>query len=320
MLRQSSFTCSPIVSLAATALLTLTAGARAAEVVPDAPSHAPAASEQASLTPPPATTPAPQAPTQATPTPPAAPSAPATAPRGPVPERAFVVLDTSKGAIVLELNGAKAPLSVENFLRYTEEGFYDGTIFHRVIGTFMIQGGGFDSAGTQKPTHSPIKNESSNGLKNEVGTIAFARTQNPDSATAQFFINVGDNSGLKDAAGAGYAVFGKVIGGMDTVEAIKAVKTGRRTLMARSGNRTQPMPSGDVPLEVVEIKSARRVTEEQAMQRVAELTKAAAEAAKAKAQEAAAAAGATKGAPGGTGTTPPRPPTGGSPPAAPPGR
>jgi len=193
--------------------------------------------------------------------------APSTAPSAAeqtVPERAFVVMQTSKGDIVLELDGKNAPLSTANFLRYVNEGFYNGTIFHRVIGTFMIQGGGFDVSGTQKPTAPPIKNEWTNGLKNEIGTIAFARTNNPDSATSQFFINVGDNSRLKDAAGVGYAVFGKVIGGMDTVNAIKAVKTGQRTLMSRSGDRTQPMPAGDVPLEIVEIKSAKQVTEAQA--------------------------------------------------------
>ena len=141
----------------------------------------------------------------------------------------IVILHTNMGDIKLELNPEKAPVTVENFIKYVKEGHYDGTIFHRVISNFMIQGGGFDKDMTQKPTGAPIKNEADNGLKNEIGTIAMARTQDPDSATAQFFINVADNSFLnfssKTIQGWGYAVFGKVVDGMDVVNAIKNVKT-----------------------------------------------------------------------------------------------
>jgi peptidyl-prolyl cis-trans isomerase B (cyclophilin B) len=141
-----------------------------------------------------------------------------------------VVMETSKGTIEIELYPDKAPISVENFLSYVNEGYYDGLIFHRVIANFMIQGGGFDKDLNQKETKAPIKNEAGNGLKNERGTIAMARTMVVDSATSQFFINVVDNEMLdyKDNSirGFGYAVFGKVTKGMEVVDAIKAVKTG----------------------------------------------------------------------------------------------
>lgn len=141
----------------------------------------------------------------------------------------LVILHTNMGDIKLELDQAKAPVTVENFVQYVKDGHYDGTIFHRVIGNFMIQGGGFDKDMKQKPTKAPIKNEANNGLKNEVGTIAMARTQDPHSATAQFFINVTDNSFLNFSSesrqGWGYAVFGKVVEGMDVVNTIKNVKT-----------------------------------------------------------------------------------------------
>lgn len=139
-----------------------------------------------------------------------------------------VKLTTSMGAITLELNKEKAPLSTENFVKYVESGHYNGTIFHRVIGDFMIQGGGFDKNLTQKPTNPPIKNEATNGLKNDNYTVAMARTGVVDSATAQFFINVKNNDFLNHAGQAnyGYAVFGKVIEGMDVVDKIKAVKVG----------------------------------------------------------------------------------------------
>lgn len=138
----------------------------------------------------------------------------------------IVVLETSKGNIEIELNRAKAPITVENFVTYVNEGFYNGTVFHRVIDGFMVQGGGFTEDGYEKDTHSAIKLESKNGLKNTVGTIAMARTNFPDSATSQFFINVADNDFLNNAPGNdGYAVFGKVISGMDVVNAIKAVET-----------------------------------------------------------------------------------------------
>lgn len=142
-----------------------------------------------------------------------------------------VKLATNKGDIRIELNAAKAPKSVANFLQYVKAGHYDGTIFHRVIPTFMIQGGGFTPAMEQKPTLAPIALESKNGLSNTMGSVAMARTGNPDSATAQFFINTVDNPFL-DAAnsrdGNGYAVFGKVVSGMDVVEKIKAVPTGSK--------------------------------------------------------------------------------------------
>lgn len=142
-----------------------------------------------------------------------------------------VKLATNKGDIRIELNAAKAPKSVANFLQYVKAGHYDGTIFHRVIPTFMVQGGGFTPAMEQKPTLAPIPLESKNGLTNTKGSVAMARTGNPDSATAQFFINTVDNAFL-DAAnsrdGNGYAVFGKVVSGMDVVEKIKAVPTGSK--------------------------------------------------------------------------------------------
>jgi peptidyl-prolyl cis-trans isomerase A (cyclophilin A) len=141
-----------------------------------------------------------------------------------------VKLATTAGDIVLELNPAKAPRSVENFLQYVNERHYDGTVFHRVIDGFMIQGGGFDEQMQQKPTRAPIPLEAGNGLKNERGTIAMARTPNPNSATAQFFINVADNAMLNapQPDGHGYAVFGKVVGGMDVVDKIRTTATGNR--------------------------------------------------------------------------------------------
>ncbi len=138
----------------------------------------------------------------------------------------IAVLETTKGNIEIELNRAKAPITVANFVTYVNEGFYNGTIFHRVISNFMIQGGGFTPDGTEKDTHAPIKLESNNGLHNGIGTVAMARTNAPNSATSQFFINVADNSFLDYAPGNdGYAVFGKVVSGMDTVNAIKSVET-----------------------------------------------------------------------------------------------
>lgn len=160
-----------------------------------------------------------------------------------------VVIRTTQGEIVLELYPDKAPATVENFLKYVDDKHYDGTVFHRVIGNFMIQGGGFTSDMKQKATRAPIKLESRNGLRNDAGWIAMARTSVPDSATSQFFINVVDNAMLNHPQpdGHGYAVFGKVIRGMETVNAIKAVKTGS------SGMHR------DVPLEPVVIQSITRV-------------------------------------------------------------
>jgi peptidyl-prolyl cis-trans isomerase B (cyclophilin B) len=139
---------------------------------------------------------------------------------------------TCKGEIVIELDAAKAPITVENFLGYVNEGFYVGTIFHRVIDGFMIQGGGMKPNLFEKKNRAPIKNEADNGLKNERGTVAMARTQIVDSATSQFFINLADNDFLnhqsKTPAGYGYAVFGRVVEGMETVDAIRKVRTGNK--------------------------------------------------------------------------------------------
>jgi cyclophilin family peptidyl-prolyl cis-trans isomerase len=162
-----------------------------------------------------------------------------------------VVIETSMGTIKAELYQEKAPITVKNFLGYVDDKFYDGTIFHRVIGNFMIQGGGFEPEFKQKKTKAPIKNESANGLSNKRGTLAMARTPEPDSATAQFYINVVDNDGLDKANasdGVGYCVFGKVIEGMDVVDKIKDVKT--------TGRGGRPLP--DAPLKDVLIKSIRR--------------------------------------------------------------
>jgi len=160
-----------------------------------------------------------------------------------------VVLTTNHGAITLELDVEKAPKSVENFVTYVKSGHYDGTIFHRVIDGFMIQGGGFDPEMKQKSTNDPIDNEAENGLKNDRYTIAMARTSDPHSATAQFFINVGDNDFLNypGSDGWGYAVFGKVSQGEDVVDAIRAVKTGRKSMFS------------DVPVETVVIEKAEVV-------------------------------------------------------------
>jgi peptidyl-prolyl cis-trans isomerase A (cyclophilin A) len=184
---------------------------------------------------------------------PAAPTAPA-APAAPAEDKVvFVKLATSKGDIILELNETKAPLSVANFVQYVKDGHYDGTTFHRVIGNFMIQGGGFTPDMKQKDTRAPIKNEWQNGLKNTRGTISMARTSEADSATSQFFINVVDNGGLdlpRDKAA--YAVFGRVIGGMDVVDAIRNVRTG-----IKGGMR-------DVPVEDVMITKASMLTADEA--------------------------------------------------------
>lgn len=161
-----------------------------------------------------------------------------------------VILETTSGNIEITLNEKKAPISVKNFLSYVDEGFYNGTIFHRVINGFMIQGGGMDEKMKEKKTKDPIKNEAGNGLSNEAATVAMARTGVVDSATAQFFINVNDNTPLnhrdETASGFGYAVFGKVTKGMDVVNKIKMVKTANRG------------PHGDVPVENIVIKKAFR--------------------------------------------------------------
>ncbi len=161
-----------------------------------------------------------------------------------------VQLKTSRGDILVELDDAKAPATVKNFLSYVDSGHYDGTVFHRVIPGFMIQGGGFEPGMTQKPTQPPVENESHNGLTNEKYTLAMARTSAPHSASSQFFINATSNGFLNKAQsqdGWGYAVFGKVVGGHDVVDAIEGVKTGR------SGGHA------DVPVEDVVLLSATRV-------------------------------------------------------------
>ena len=159
-----------------------------------------------------------------------------------------VVIKTSLGDVTVELYADKAPETVKNFLQYVDDKFYDKTIFHRVISGFMIQGGGLDASLMKKATRPPVKNEAKNGLTNARGTVAMARTSDPDSATAQFFINVVDN-GMLDAKSAidGYAVFGEVISGMDVVDKIKAVPTGQKAGMQ------------DVPLTPVVIESVRVV-------------------------------------------------------------
>ena len=162
-----------------------------------------------------------------------------------------VVMKTSLGDVKIELDKAKAPVTVDNFLVYVNDKFYDGTIFHRVIPAFMIQGGGFDKDMNQKKTKAPIKNEAGNGLKNVTGTLAMARTSDPNSATAQFFINTKDNAFLDHkndtAQGYGYAVFGKVVDGMDVVKKIEQVQT-----------TTRP-PYENVPVTAVVIESIRVV-------------------------------------------------------------
>ena len=157
-----------------------------------------------------------------------------------------VVMKTSLGSVTIELYPDKAPETVKNFLQYVNDKFYDGTIFHRVISNFMIQGGGIDAAMNKKPTRAPIKNEAANGLKNKLGTVAMARTSEPNSASSQFFINVKDNGFLdyRDSSpqGIGYCVFGKVTAGMDVVDKIKAVPTG-----------AQDVPTAQVVIESIRV-------------------------------------------------------------------
>ncbi|HAW17755.1 peptidylprolyl isomerase [Oceanospirillaceae bacterium] len=162
-----------------------------------------------------------------------------------------VLMQTNFGDITIELNHEKAPITAANFEQYVRDGFYDGVIFHRVIDGFMVQGGGFDVSMDQKETRANIENEADNGLKNDEGTLAMARTMDPHSASAQFFINVGDNAFLnhtgKDSQGWGYAVFGKVVDGMDVVDTIKKVAT-----TSKSGHQ-------DVPADPVVIDSATMI-------------------------------------------------------------
>ena len=163
----------------------------------------------------------------------------------------MVKIATNFGAITLELNDKAAPATVANFLQYVKDGHYDGTIFHRVIDGFMIQGGGFTADMDQKPTRAPIKNEADNGLKNETYTVAMARTPNPDSATSQFFINVANNGFLDfrepSAQGYGYCVFGKVVEGQDVVDSMRKVRTGMR-----AGH--QDVPTDNIVIEKAEVQ------------------------------------------------------------------
>ena len=162
----------------------------------------------------------------------------------------MIIFNTNHGPISIELNSEKAPKSAENFLQYAKEGFYNGTIFHRVIDGFMIQGGGFEPGMSQKANHDPIDNEADNGLSSLTGTLAMARTAEPHSATSQFFINVSDNFFLdhrgKTAQGWGYAVFGKVVDGMDVVNKIKSCQT-----TSRAGH--QDVPVDDIIIESTDV-------------------------------------------------------------------
>ena len=164
-----------------------------------------------------------------------------------------IEMKTTFGVITLELDAEKAPKTVENFVRYATEGFYDGTIFHRVIDNFMIQGGGFDADMQQKESGEPIENEADNGLKNDRGTIAMARAMDPHSATAQFFLNVKDNDFLnhsgKNMQGWGYTVFGKVTAGDDVLDKIRSVETGNK-----SGH--QDVPKDSIVIESVTVTAA----------------------------------------------------------------
>jgi cyclophilin family peptidyl-prolyl cis-trans isomerase len=186
---------------------------------------------------------------------------PAPAPAAATVKASKVRLKTNKGEILIELNAEKAPITVANFLSYVEKKHYDGTVFHRVIDGFMIQGGGFALEGkdiVEKETGKGITNEGKNGLKNERGSIAMARTNDPNSATSQFFINVADNDMLNYPSNGGYAVFGKVVEGMNVVDQIKSTATGTTTLTMRhpmTGQKIQA-PSTDVPTENILIQSA----------------------------------------------------------------
>jgi cyclophilin family peptidyl-prolyl cis-trans isomerase len=170
----------------------------------------------------------------------------------------MLLMETSLGDIKIELYADKAPITVKNILGYVDDKFYDGLVFHRVIPNFMIQGGGFEQGLKEKKTRDPIKNESTNGLENKRGTLAMARTSDPDSATAQFFINLKDNAFLDRAKaqdGVGYCVFGKVTDGMDVVDKIAKARRGNKIAQTRGG----PANFSDVPEEEIVIKSVRKL-------------------------------------------------------------
>jgi peptidyl-prolyl cis-trans isomerase A (cyclophilin A) len=195
---------------------------------------------------------------QGAPAAPATPAAPA-APAAQVPAAdgaVYVLIETSKGNIVLQLDPVKAPVTVANFMKYVKSGFYDNTSFHRIVPNFVVQGGGFDDKYVQKKTEAPIKNECMNGLKNSRGTISMARTQSPDSATSQFFLNLKDNPALDPANRPGYAVFGKIIVGMNVLDAMGAIQPKPSELTDGSGQRVQ---SPDVPGEKVTMTKASEI-------------------------------------------------------------
>ncbi|MFO0963409.1 MAG: peptidylprolyl isomerase [Phycisphaerales bacterium] len=202
----------------------------------------------------------PAAPAPAAPAP-AAPAAPA-AKSGPV----FVVFQTTKGDILLELDPAKAPISVDNFMKYVKAGFYDGTVFHRVVPGFVVQGGGFDQNYKQKATNPPIKNEWTNGLKNLEGTISMARLPSPDSATSQFFLNLKNNTGLDGANGPGYAVFGRIVDGMEVMHVIGKAPSHQREVTVSDGGKQY---FSDVPVEAIAITKAMEITPDEAAKRIA---------------------------------------------------
>jgi cyclophilin family peptidyl-prolyl cis-trans isomerase len=188
---------------------------------------------------------------------PAAPAAPAQAP-APAPAPAatgvvFVKISTSKGDMLLELDAAKAPISVDNFMKYVKSGFYDGTVVHRIVPGFVVQGGGFDQAMVQKQTNPAIKNEWKNGLKNGRGTISMARLPSPDTATSQFFLNLKDNPALDGANGPGYAVFGKIVVGLDVLDAMGAAPTTSKEVTDQAGRK---QVFSDVPMEAIVMTKA----------------------------------------------------------------
>ena len=202
------------------------------------------------------------------------PTAPATAaPEAPVVQAAaatgpvFILLDTTKGAIVLELDPVKAPISVENFLRYVKEGFYNQTVFHRIVPNFVVQGGGYDEKFVQKKTNDPIKNEWTNGLKNMRGSISMARMPLPDTATSQFFLNLKDNPALDGANAPGYAVFGKIVVGMDVLAAMGAIPPGHQDATDQIGSK-QALPNA--PSEKVVMRSAAEIDAAAAAKMMAE--------------------------------------------------
>ena len=189
---------------------------------------------------------------------PAAPEAPPAPAQAPAPTPAptgtvFVRISTSKGDMLLELDAVKAPISVDNFMKYVKGGFYDGTVVHRIVPGFVVQGGGFDQAMVQKQTNPAIKNEWRNGLKNGRGTISMARLPSPDTATSQFFLNLKDNPALDGANGPGYAVFGKIVVGLDVLDAMGAAPTTSKEVTDQAGRK---QVFSDVPMEAIVLTKA----------------------------------------------------------------